>query len=166
MRKLVKSLAAAAVLFGALLLGPVQSAEATHGLAVTLTVLDGNQEISSTGTPGAGDPDGRGFSVVVTSPHAPTTPCYKILVTRIAPATLAHIHMAPAGTNGGIVVHLTPPTSGSSFDCVTEGELLPSGAPVFVGATTVQQIFANPAGFYVNVHNAEFPAGAVRGQLH
>lgn len=29
----------------------------------------------------------------------------------------------------------------------------------------VRDILANPAGFYVNVHNAEFPNGTVRGQL-
>ncbi len=35
-----------------------------------------------------------------------------------------------------------------------------SADPVLIG-----QIIANPAGYYVNVHTTEFPAGAVRGQL-
>jgi hypothetical protein len=26
-------------------------------------------------------------------------------------------------------------------------------------------VLANPTGFYVNVHNAQFPGGAIRGQL-
>ena len=30
---------------------------------------------------------------------------------------------------------------------------------------TVAQILANPAAYYVNVHNADYPGGAVRGQL-
>jgi hypothetical protein len=29
----------------------------------------------------------------------------------------------------------------------------------------VQSIVADPASFYVNVHNGDFPGGAVRGQL-
>ncbi len=27
------------------------------------------------------------------------------------------------------------------------------------------QIEANPSGYYVNLHNARFPGGAIRGQL-
>lgn len=32
-------------------------------------------------------------------------------------------------------------------------------------AVVIDAILANPDGYYLNVHNAEFPAGAVRGQL-
>lgn len=163
--KLAKSLLAVTVVIGALLLGPGASADGGHRIDVLTAHLDGRQEISPTGAPGAGDPDGRGFALVVGFDHAPTTLCYVLTVRRIAPAVAAHIHMAPAGTNGGIVVNLTPPTNGLSADCVTEGEVLPSGVPVFAPGVTAQQILDNPAGFYTNVHNAEFPAGAIRGQL-
>jgi CHRD domain len=29
----------------------------------------------------------------------------------------------------------------------------------------VRSIRTNPSGFYANLHNVEFPAGAIRGQL-
>ena len=165
MFKLGKSILVAAVLVVGLLAGPSASALGGHSLSVLTAHLDGRQEISPTGTPGAGDPDGRGFAIVAGSDRAPTTLCYVLAVRKIAPAAAAHIHMAPAGTNGGIVVHLTPPTNGFAADCVSEGDLLPNGTPVFPTGVTAQQILDNPAGFYVNVHNADFPAGAIRGQL-
>jgi hypothetical protein len=165
MLTLIKRLVLPAVIVAALVFGPAPSADAGHQLEVLSAHLNGRQEVSSTGAPGVGDPDGRGIGFVIGFDRAPTTLCYVLIVTKIAPATMAHIHMAPAGTNGGIVVHLTPPTDGLSADCVREGDLLPSGAPVFTGGATAQQILDNPAGFYLNVHNAEFPAGAIRGQL-
>ena len=81
--------------------------------------------------------------------------CWFIAVARIQTATLAHIHKAPATTTGGVVVDLMPP--------------LPD--PTSVGCTnnvleeTIDAILADPAGHYVNVHNATYPRGAVRGQL-
>jgi hypothetical protein len=51
------------------------------------------------------------------------------------------------------VVPFTTPASGSSSGCAT------------VAPELFNEIAANPGNFYVNVHNAEFPGGAVRGQL-
>jgi hypothetical protein len=51
------------------------------------------------------------------------------------------------------VVPFTPPTSGASSGCVT------------ITTALADEIVANPAGFYVNVHTTAFPNGAIRGQL-
>ena len=61
----------------------------------------------------------------------------------------AHIHIGAAGVAGGVAVPLSP-TSG----CV-DG----------VDKDLIKDIRQNPGNYYVNVHNADFPPGAVRGQL-
>lgn len=103
-------------------------------------------------TPVLGDPDGSGLARVRLS-SGNTRLCYQIVVKNIAPATGAHIHRGAAGVAGPIVVNLTPPTAGVIEGCET------------IAASLGNEIEANPALFYLNVHNAVYPAGAVRGQL-
>jgi hypothetical protein len=110
-------------------------------------VLTGAAEV-----PGPGDPDGRG-TARVTLNQGQGQICYTLTVSGIAPATGAHIHIGAAGTAGPVVVPLVPPTDGASSDCIT------------VDAALIKAIRQNPQNYYVNVHNAEYPAGAVRGQL-
>jgi CHRD domain len=102
--------------------------------------------------PGPGDPDGSG-EAVFTLNHGLGQVCFQLTVMDIAPATAAHIHVAPPGVPGPVVVGLTPPTGGFSSGCVTADRDL------------IKDIIQNPDAYYVNVHNADFPAGAVRGQL-
>lgn len=112
------------------------------------TTLSGAEEI-----PGPGDPDGEGFAAILLKPQQETV-CFYLAVRDIAPAAASHIHRGPAGVAGPVVVGLSPPpTDGSSFGCVTADPAL------------IREIIATPDQFYVNVHNADFPAGAVRGQL-
>ena len=102
--------------------------------------------------PGPGDPDGSGSATLQLNPGQGEI-CYQLAVANIAPATAAHIHVGDVGVAGPVVVPLAAPTSGSSSACAA------------VDRDLVLAILRNPAAYYVNVHNAEFPAGAVRGQL-
>jgi hypothetical protein len=83
--------------------------------------------------------------------------CYALRVDDIAPATAAHIHQAVAGSNGPIVVDFIAPNPRTSAACTSPRPTAPSD--------TVQNIINHPEQYYVNVHNAQFPGGAIRGQL-
>ena len=123
---------------------------AAHGGGGVLltTVLSGAQEISPTGEPGAGDPDGGGFaSIELDSKHGVV--CWEISFKGIDPPFAAHIHAAPAGVNGPVVVPLSPIASG----CTNADPAL------------IQAIIDSPNQYYVNVHNTPYPGGALRGQL-
>jgi CHRD domain len=126
------------------------------GTALLAADLNGQNEVDEAGAPGAGDPDGSGTAAVQLTLDPPEV-CATITVTGIElPATAAHIHVGAAGVNGPVVVPLpTPGDDGIAEGCVTEG----------LTTELVSQIAADPAGYYVNVHNATYPAGAVRGQL-
>ncbi len=112
-------------------------------------VLTGAEE-----APGPGDPDGIGFAVLRLNPGTEQV-CFSITVENITlPATGAHIHEAPAGSPGPIVVSLTAPDeNGSSSGCVSADR------------EEILEIIRHPEDYYVNVHSSEFPAGAVRAQL-
>lgn len=77
--------------------------------------------------------------------------------------TLAHIHKAPAGANGGVVVGIK--TDAPNPIALTTGGTTIMKADVNVDANVAQQIIDDPAGYYVNVHSAANGGGVVRGQL-
>jgi len=105
--------------------------------------------------PGPGDPDGTGTALIKISPEAGRI-CWSLKVSGIdLPATAAHIHVAPAGSPGGVVVPLSAPDEkGKTKGCADASSDL------------LNAIVANPGAYYVNVHNAAYPAGAVRDQLN
>jgi hypothetical protein len=80
--------------------------------------------------------------------------CYDLAVAGIDPATAAHVHEGVEGEVGPPVVTLgVPDASGAATGCLNLSKEL------------LQRLLHEPSGFYVNVHSAEFPQGAVRGQL-
>lgn len=102
----------------------------------------------------AGDPDATGTAAVWINPGTGTV-CYSWSVANAAtPIAAAHIHHAAAGMAGPVVVPL-PPTGPSSGEGCTTG----------VDRSLALDIIRHPADYYVNTHNAEFPAGVARGQL-
>jgi hypothetical protein len=137
-------------------------ASAGHTNTLLEARLDGRAEVANGATNKrlVGDPNGRGEAYVFGVDGDATTLCYVLTVDKIATATAAHIHEGAPGENGPVVVNLAAPADGNAADCLTEGE-----AGKFVGDQTVAEILANPQDYYVNVHNAEFPGGAIRGQL-
>jgi len=145
MRKLL-TLAAVLLVAAAMLVAVNAATAANGGVRLTTTLLGANE------VPGPGDPDGSGTAVLRLNVGQGEI-CYTLTVSGIAPATLAHIHVAPVGVAGPVVVPLVPPTSGTSSACAT------------VDRELIKAIIQNPEAYYVNVHNAEYPAGALRGQL-
>ena len=131
----------------ALAMVAVAPSAASAGGRPLATALTGAAE-----RPGPGDPDGTG-TARLTLNSGQEEICFTLEVSGIAPATAAHIHEAPVDEAGPVVVGLAAPTSGSSSGCVA------------VDRDLVKDIRNNPDEYYVNVHNAEFPAGALRGQL-
>jgi CHRD domain len=102
---------------------------------------------------GAGDLDGFG-SASVTFDGGQV--CFGITVANIDTPNAAHIHRGRKFENGPIVVALVHPTAGdpgASSGCTP------------VDSALAEEIQDHPRGFYVNVHTAAFPDGAVRGQL-
>jgi hypothetical protein len=102
--------------------------------------------------PTPGDPDGSG-AVHLMLNQGQGTITYDLSVSGIAPATASHIHVGSATVAGPVVVTLMAPTSGSSTGVV------------YADPELIKAIRKNPENYYVNVHNIEYPAGAVRGQL-
>jgi hypothetical protein len=149
------------------LFGPLNIADAGHSNTLLEASLDGRSEVASGATDSriAGDPNGRGEAYVFGIDGDPTTLCYVLTVKGIDTAAAAHIHKGAAGTNGPVVANLAAPADGNAADCLTEGEVGPGTTPKFPTGETVAAILANPEGYYVNVHNAEYPGGAIRGQL-
>ena len=112
---------------------------------------------------------------------------YKLIVANIDNAFMAHIHMAPIGVNGGIVVWLFPsttpnaplPPNGGRLDgVIAEGTIT---AQDLIGTLAGQPLSALIAALsngnaYVNVHTSDgvdppntgpgdFPGGEIRGQV-
>ena len=131
--------------------------DATPAPGATVTTPAGGRTLGATlaggmEVPGPGDADGTGTFTGRLDP-ATGQLCYTLTVANIGTATMAHIHTGRAGVAGGPVVTLKAPSGGRSEECVA------------VDAALAQQLLANPASYYVNAHNADYPDGAVRGQL-
>jgi CHRD domain len=113
--------------------------------------LSGAKEV-----PGPGDPDGRGRADIQLGAGRL---CFSVTWRGIETPTAAHIHAGTRQEAGPVVVLLFDAPSGlpTTVDRV--------GGCVEVERDLLRNIRRMPADYYVNVHNEEFPAGAIRGQL-
>ena len=132
----------------AVLLACVVPASAEITGRVFTVDLTGAAEVNMAGVPNQGDPDGSGTATLSINPGTEEV-CWTIEVADVDPITAAHIHIAPPTAPGPIVVPLNPYSGGC-----TE-----------VSRELALEILTDPGSYYVNVHNATYQAGALRGQL-
>ena len=133
------------------------AATAVPALAVDGSSAESGRKLSTslsgaTEVPGPGDSDGRGAAEVRVNPGQGSV-CYKVTYSGIDAPAAAHIHSGAAGVAGGVVVGLSVGAGGVIEGCTG------------VTRELAQALIQGPDAFYVNVHNAAFPNGAIRGQL-
>jgi Cu/Zn superoxide dismutase len=118
------------------------------------TTLTGEAEVNTEGEFNQGDLDGIG-TATITLNYGQGTVCWEIQVSGITlPASAAHIHEAPVTAPGPVVVPLSAPNAdGVASGCTS------------VDREEIKEIIQHPEEYYVNVHNADYPGGALRGQL-
>ena len=107
--------------------------------------------------PTTGDPDGRGKATITLRGDQI---CFRLSWRDIQAPTAAHIHAGRRDVAGPVVVPLfsVPGGLAAPVDRV--------GGCADVDQELVRDIRRHPRAYYVNIHNAEYPAGAIRGQLH
>jgi hypothetical protein len=121
------------------------------------TTMSGAQEVNAANpTGGAGDPDGTGTASITVNVGQRRV-CWDITVNNIAAPTRGHIHHAVALQNGAIVVGFFESTNVALKGCTSTTQP--------VDRRLLTDIIQHPQNYYVNVHNADFPGGTIRGQL-
>jgi len=96
-----------------------------------------------------GSPTGKGTATITITG---SKVCWKFTFSGIDKPLASHIHKAPAGKAGPIVVPF-----GGAFKS--------SGCTTAPSAGLAKAIAAHPSAYYVNIHTKKYPAGAIRGQL-
>lgn len=149
MRILLKSslaVASALALVGPAIAQGDNERNAGRKIAATLT---GGAEV-----PGPGDDNGAGLFEARVNPGTERI-CYTLTASSIDQATAAHIHVGGPSEAGDPVLTLDTPDGDDddSEDCQD------------IDRGLAQAIIRDPSAYYVNVHTAPFPNGAIRGQL-
>lgn len=98
---------------------------------------------------------------------------YKLIVANIENVRMAHIHVAPAGENGGVVVWLYPDAppaqviEGWTNGILAEGTITSEDLVGALEDATLQDLIdlLTAGQAYVNVHTDQYPGGEIRGQI-
>ncbi|HUG87497.1 MAG TPA: CHRD domain-containing protein [Actinomycetota bacterium] len=152
------------MLFAALLV-PAIAGAAPAGQSFTAS-LSGGEEVP------ANDSIAAGQTIFTVSKDGDSMD-YRLIVANIENVTQSHIHLAPAGANGGVVVWLypsAPPAQlipGRSSGTLATGTITEAN---LVGALAGQPLSVllehmRNGNAYVNVHTTQFPGGEIRGQI-
>jgi hypothetical protein len=121
---------------------PIGNGLAFGAVVILTATLSGANEVSP------GDPDGSGKFSVEIDPEMGDF-CYTLTTDKTGKASGAHVHSGAPGINGAVVVTLQV----ASDMCIA------------VEPDKLKPMVQKPEDYYVNVHTAAHPEGAVRGQL-
>ncbi len=157
---MIRRIALSAVLVSAIALmgvSPVGAGEAAPdpnptGNTYLIAYMTGGQE-----RPGPGDPDAFGRAIITIRDDINQL-CVTMWWANVdgTPSGF-HIHLAPPGSPGPIVIPFATPAPGSRFtyQCVT-----------VANEALLDNIATNPQQYYINLHTTPlYPGGALRGQL-
>jgi hypothetical protein len=129
-------------------LGCLASAVASHAQFNFQAFLNGSNEVPPNASPGTA------FATVTLNAAETQIGVIMDMMSLTAPATAAHIHLAPVGVNGPIQITLT------GFPNSASGGYAGSFA---VTPTDVANL--RSGNWYFNVHTNTFPSGEIRGQI-
>ena len=111
--------------------------------------------VSAKLTPGAekpAGPSGASGIAVIHLNSAKGTVCWTFSKIKGVPSpTASHIHKGGKGVEGPVFIPLGAKYAAKG--CTTSSK------------ANIQAVESNPSGYYVNIHNAKYPNGAIRGQL-
>jgi CHRD domain len=124
---------------------PVAAQYGGRSLSANLT---GRAEV-----PGPGKLNARG-SATLTVNAGQNRACYTVRYANIPRANMAHVHRGAVGVAGPPVITLRMAGVGRFRGCNA------------IPRALARDLIRRPGRFYVNVHSAAFPDGAIRGQLH
>jgi hypothetical protein len=133
-------------LLGLLSLPALALAAASAGTKTFPVTLLGSNEVPK------GAPNGSGRAVITLNAGTAKV-CWSFSNLKgISNVTASHIHKAPKGKSGPVVIAFFTGTL-TTKGCVKASKSL------------ITAIEKNPSAYYVNIHTAKYPAGAIRGQL-
>ncbi|MFG2959962.1 CHRD domain-containing protein [Streptomyces sp. NPDC048291] len=130
-----------------------------HGATTSVVLvagLRGANEVPVAGGPAVGDKDGAALEFIRVKGDKVTV---AVTWRGTGGPTDLHIHQGAKGTNGGVKIDFGKLLKTAKGHSVT-------GTVKVTDKALLKQLTTDPGAFYANLHTAEFPGGALRGQLH
>ncbi|MEV5528980.1 CHRD domain-containing protein [Streptomyces prunicolor] len=139
---------------GAAVAGIGAYAKDAAGAVFLASVLTGSNEVPVEGKPAVGDKDGSAVALMRIQGHAVS---FAFTWTGTGTPNMAHLHEGEQGSNGDVKIPFFMKT-------LKDGSRYVYGTVNVADSGLLKDIAVHPERFYFNLHTAEFPGGAVRGQ--
>ena len=138
------------------------TAGAMHFRHTFFANLSGGEEVPASGSLA------RGMAIFQLSADGSAL-SYRLSVANLEDTRVSHIHLAPAGANGGVVVTLYGPEliEGRFSGVLAVGTITAANLSGALAGMPLSALVAEleAGNAYVNVHTLAFPGGEIRGQI-